>query len=350
MNQAVIKREVNKKSAEPAFDIPNLATALDPTRMQKPLATIAGYIDGQAHDVKVTRCELVRHKPKRRCMVRYDLLVSNSGFLQRYSLLGKIRARSYDHKTYQLTRRLWQSEFGPHGLDAIRVPQPVGAIPELHMWLQRVVGAQTVTEQLECADAAELCRIAAATVAKLHKSGPLAGKVHSTGNEIAILKKNLEFAKASIPRLAGRIERIEQACGNLAARLKPLNQTTIHRDFYPDQILVRDRAAWLLDLDLCSFGDPAIDIGNFLAHLQEASLRRYGHLHGYAHLENAFLSGYESATGSRLSASIPNYVTLTLARHIGISQKFAARRMTTERLIQACERRLSIASADLGAL
>ncbi len=43
--------------------------------------------------------------------------------------------------------------------------------------------------------------------------------------------------------------------------------TVVHRDFYGRQFLLHDRDGTLVDLDTLAQGDPAIDVGNFLAHL-----------------------------------------------------------------------------------
>ena len=95
--------------------------------------------------------------------------------------------------------------------------------------------------------------------------------------------------------------------------------SAVHRDFYPAQILVRGESGWLLDLDLYSMGDPALDLGNFVAHLQERSQRMHGHCHGYAHLERSFLEGYAAASGRPLSLSIAAWVTVSLSRAWSLS-------------------------------
>ena len=41
----------------------------------------------------------------------------------------------------------------------------------------------------------------------------------------------------------------------------------VHRDFYHDQVIADGDVCRLVDLDLVAVGDPALDIGNFLAHL-----------------------------------------------------------------------------------
>ncbi|HEY9888233.1 MAG TPA: hypothetical protein V6D02_07510, partial [Candidatus Obscuribacterales bacterium] len=123
------------------------------------------------------------------------------------------------------------------------------------------------------------------------------------------------------------------------------------RDFYPDQLLVDNDRLWLVDLDLCCQGHPALDIGNFIAHMTEQSLRHTGQPTAMAKqeaaLRTAFMQGWSSAAAghppldaSQLSLAIEHYTCLSLVRHIHISDRMASRRCYTERILSLCETRL----------
>lgn len=284
---------------------------------------------------------VVRHKPGRRCIVRYDL-DANGGdsSVVRHTLLGKIRARGLDRRTYKLTRHLWRNGFGADSTDGVQVPEPVGAIPELKMWLQRYIHAATLGDQLDSPDAEIFCNRTGAALHKLHATGPRPRRQHGMVDEIRILNNALSEVKRDLPCLAPRIRQIQLSCERLAGTIDDYIPTPIHRDFYSNQILINKRGVWLLDLDLYTLGDPAVDTGNFVAHLQETSLRRFGHCHGYANLERAFLRGYRDKSGQELSFSVQTYVTLALARHIAISRRIPSRRKYTQAVINVCERRL----------
>jgi thiamine kinase-like enzyme len=81
-----------------------------------------------------------------------------------------------------------------------------------------------------------------------------------------------------------------------------LPTSLIHRDFYPDQILVDRDRLWLVDLDLCCQGDPALDIGNFIAHITEQSLRQTGDpsaMEQEAALREAFIQAWRNHADRR---------------------------------------------------
>lgn len=346
MREAHLKRGESKFRAGNDPVMPGLDRALDCRHMQRKLAALAEMHAGINCLVRLLSSKLIRHKPGRRCIVQYELDIGRGNVVQRQTLLGKMRARGFDRRTYELTRELWRGEFGPESTDAIRVPEPVGAIPELNMWLQRRIEVRTLAEQLDMPNAEKLCKVAAIALHKLHSTGPRVQRRHNAGDEIRILNTDLDDVKKGIACHAERIDYIQRACQQLAKSLDDFVPATLHRDFYPNQLLVDGRSGWLLDLDLYAEGDSAVDLGNFVAHLQEMSLRRFGHCYAYEHLERTFLEAYREASGRELNISIQAYVTLTLARHIAISRRIPSRYHTTETLIRTCEHRLNLASAN----
>jgi len=84
--------------------------------------------------------------------------------------------------------------------------------------------------------------------------------------------------------------------------------------------MVDETCIWLLDLDLFTEGDPAIDLGNFLAHLDELGLRRHGEIDALSRHGEAFLEGYGAVHALPDSGRIALLRSVSLARHINISR------------------------------
>jgi thiamine kinase-like enzyme len=133
-----------------------------------------------------------------------------------------------------------------------------------------------------------------------------------------------------------------------------LPTSLIHRDFYPDQVLVDRDRLWLVDLDLCCQGDPALDIGNFIAHITEQSLRETGDPIAMDTQASAFREAYLQAAAtaidrqrdeSSLHRAIELYTVLSLVRHIHISTRIRDRHHLTETLLTLCETHLRQLSA-----
>ncbi|WP_281839535.1 phosphotransferase [Cardiobacterium hominis] len=175
----------------------------------------------------------------------------------------------------------------------------------------------------------------------LHRTNITTERRWNIADELALLHDRLNKAAALRPLLAERITALLPALDALGATLADRPACGIHRDCYPDQILVADAGAHLtwLDLDLYCHGDPALDVGNFLAHMTEHALRHYGDAAALAAQENALQQHYQQETGTAPEA-IAAWTTLALARHIYLSTQFPERHHTTAPLLALCEQRL----------
>lgn len=289
-----------------------LRCATDLGAMQKLLATHLGG------DVQMQAADLIRHKPGRRALVRYKGVLTSSEGRTPFDLIGKIRIKGPDRRTPELHRVLY-------GLaDAPPVPACRAEIPHLSMWLQDHVPGRVLTDLLNADDTTPFHK-AGEALARLHETMPLPDRDWTLDDEKNVLISAL--AKAEIDRadLAARIDAVRDRLVSDLESLPEAPVCSIHRDFYPDQVVVGTDRVWLLDLDLCAIGDPAIDVGNFLAHLDEHALRKGGNPEGYGMHTAAFLRGYASHRILPPEMRVDTLRRFSLARHIGISLRFPDR-------------------------
>jgi len=321
--------------------LPFLARALDPVEARRQLEACLRTRSGAEGSLHLLALRVVRHKPRQRALVEYDVRVERGGAaIETFTLIGKAHARGLAERDFQLQTALWQSNFGPDSADGIRVPEPVGVIPDFHMWLQRKVPGEPATRLLAQADGAPLAARIADAAWKIHRLGVPVVRRHTIADELRILRERLGLLMSERPDLAARLKRVLAACDRLGASLPVPTRRTIHRDFYPDQVLVTDARLYLLDFDLYCEGDPALDIGNFLGHVTEQSLRATGDARALHDVEEMFEERYVELAGERGRSAVRAYATLTLARHIYLSTQFAKRRHLTETILELCERRL----------
>jgi aminoglycoside phosphotransferase (APT) family kinase protein len=160
-------------------------------------------------------------------------------------------------------------------------------------------------------------------------------------DEMRVLRERLDLLAAQAPGWATRLGRLYDACARLAATVPAGDERGIHRDFYPDQVLVDGERLVLLDLDLYCLGDPALDIGNFVAHVIEYSLRARGAADALAAVTTALTERFARLAGAATVPAIEAYTTLTLARHVQLSTRFPERRHLTAALLALCEARLA---------
>ena len=95
---------------------------------------------------------------------------------------------------------------------------------------------------------------------------------------------------------------------------------------------------WLVDLDLVCMGHPALDVGNFVAHLTEDAIRRFDDAEHWRAEEEQLVDLYLAAMPSVTRADVHAFTVISLARHIYLSWNIQGRRSWTEPVIDEVER------------
>jgi len=311
--------------------LPTLREALDPASAEACFGKLPRLAGAEVAAIRVTR-----HKTGRRCLVEYDVMLPGSGAM---TLIGKVRSRHSGGTAYRLQRAFWDHGFDASSGDGLSVPEPIGIVRPFRMWLQRKVGGRPASDLLESGGTRLASRIAD-LAHKVHRAGiPPEGR-HGVAEELAILERCLHDVARERPALAARVGGLFAGCSRLGGSLEGRPTAGIHRDFYGDQVLMDGDRLWLLDLDLYCEGDPALDLGNFAGHVIEQALRTRGD----AGASDAFVEalGARSASpqdaGAR--AAVSTWTTLTLARHVYLSTRFADRVPHVEAILALCETRL----------
>ena len=93
-------------------------------------------------------------------------------------------------------------------------------------------------------------------------------RVHGPSDEAAILTRWHDHLRWVCPDKARRIELLIESARHRLARL-PRQCAPIHRDLHDKQILIdADGGLGMIDFDTLALGDPALDLGNLIAHAQ----------------------------------------------------------------------------------
>lgn len=327
--------------------MPSLTPALDPVdagrRLKRHLARLAGE-HGLA---RLQTIRVTRHKPGRRCLVEYDVEVERPGAPPEIiTLIGKVRAGRYGKSGYQLLDLFWSAGFGPDSDDGIHVAEPIGVVGKFRMWLQRKVPGRVATDLLAARGGVALARRIAEAANKVHQADVPTQRRHTMADELRILHECLLMVAQAERRWAGRIERLLEACDRIGAATSEPVPRGIHRDFYSDQVIVNGSEICIIDFDLYCHGDPALDIGNFLGHITEQSLRTRGDPDALADLERAMEERFVELSGEAVRAAVRAYAALTLARHIYISMRLPERRPFAGSLLELCEERLGVVACN----
>ncbi len=321
--------------------LPTVAAALDPEVLKPQFKRGLPRLSGPDGLVAVKSARVVRHKAGKRAVIEYDVRVEHAGQARSKAILiGKIRSRRFGNEACRLQEQIWNAGFASDSADGFSVPEPIGVLPDLRIWLQRKVRGVVAHQALAAPGGEAVARRIAGGIHKLHRAGVPTERQHLIADELRILDECLARVAAGRPDWAGRLRVLLAGCHRLASSLPAPRLCGIHRDFYPAQVIVEPGRLHLIDFDLYCQGDPALDAGNFLAHLMEESLRERGELTALAPVEQAFLERFLELSGPALAPSVEGYVTLTLVRHVYLSTLFPDRRAFTSAFLELCESRL----------
>lgn len=317
--------------------LPHLTEALIPARVAEALAVSKHFAGRRAH---VVTAALSRHKPGRRAVIEYTLEMDGADRgRQQVHAIGKMRASRPPRSAYRLLKALWSRGFDAASADGISVPEPLGTVPALGLWLQRRVPGQLATALLTTPAAAPLARRVADAAHKLHHAAVEPDRAHGPADEIAILARVLADVAGARPDWSTRLARVLALSRRLAAELTD-DTTPIHRDFYADQIVVDGPRLYLLDFDLYCRGSAALDLGNFAGHLVEQSLRTPAAAPALTDALAALESRYVAHAGEAARRPLRIYTALTLARHIYLAGVVPGRAATAAAVLDATVTRL----------
>ena len=343
-------------TAAPATDGAPASWPQTDSAIMQPLLLDALHLP--ASDWQLEPVRVLRHKAGRRALLDYTLIGRDLAETTRIELLGKLRFKGADQRGFAVQKALYE-----HGFDLpwVAVPEALAILPEQRLWLQRRVPGTMASHLIRPGSDPGLSFRIGQALAALHRAGGQLQEAARNGqspgatsppidptrrwtleDELDMLHGRLEKATEARPAWAERIRALIPATRRLARRLPTTAPTGIHRDCYADQILVDGGRLTWLDLDLFCLGDPALDVGNFVAHLMEDALRHHGSLHALQAHQQAFTDGFRQDAPHVDMTAIEGWTLLSLARHIQLSTQFDDRHTTTLPLLEYCEHQLGI--------
>ncbi|HAO0394840.1 TPA: phosphotransferase [Escherichia coli] len=297
-------------------------------------------------DTQLISSRLLRQKPGRRALIEYRL--ERGGNSPPLLIVGKYREKGVDKFSFCCQQALWSDGF--HQQNRIRVPEPLMLLPEKRMWLQRHVDGLLLTDVLLSDVFSRHGQISTGTavgyaLSVLQQHGGLArvvnGRWWTLTDELSVLEQGLTIAAEENAALHGRINALMKGLREVAVVLSGTRKSSLHRDFYPDQIISNrnDRhCLTLLDFDLCCTGPSALDAGNWLAHVCELGIRHRGDYRIFHAHESAFVESWLSHMSGVTAKETEGFRLLSLARHIFLSTRIPGRKHTTPLLLAYCEK------------
>lgn len=282
------------------------------------------------HEVSV-----IRHKPGRRAVLSFHLTRSD-GVAEHW--IGKVRSRGTDERPVILAQALRRAGLTGEGAASVGVPRPMGVVDAHHVSLfERVDGTPATTLLLTDGDPHVIARQMATAMTTLHHASVSARRRRTVADELETLRVRIAAWQGADQTVAPSLSLMAQRCAALAEPLRHrAPRTLLHRDLYPDQLLLDGTRTWIVDLDLAADGDPALDAGNMVAHLLELAHRTPARRHALVHAARAFATAALHTPRSLLSAdAVARYTVLSLARLAEIARHHDERRRFAPSLLRS---------------
>jgi len=217
--------------------------------------------------------EVLSYRLARRCVLRYTAAVSDGDVDK---IIVKIARRRRIAATINALEHLRHGGFALGAADALTVPGTLAVDPGHRFLVMEHVPGQAIHDLVGLAEFEDACAGAANTLAKLQRSVSTTGlPPYTVRDEISGLQQWAQLVGDPYPHLR---RTIEDHIDELEIRMPSDRQVVcLHRDFYDKQVIYSPRRISLIDCDGLAAGDPALDYGNFLAHLVLRTLQHAEH-------------------------------------------------------------------------
>jgi hypothetical protein len=301
-------------------------------RLLRPI--LLEHVD-RGSEIQRIKPEVLGHRLGKRCIVRFRFQALGEGAdaASRRSVIAKLyKVRTTKgSQVFADMRRLRVRGFGNES--DLAIPRPIAFLPEDNVLLMEDVPGKLLADRPP-RELREGVAAAGRIIAKLHTSTVHTPRRHSADDEIALLEPWVALVSRVHPDLEGLAAAALAAVRPALAACADAQRTPSHRDFYDKQVLLADGGATLIDFDTFCMADPALDVGNFLAHLDLARLQETMAEDG---LEGGFLDGYRRTAGTLSGdARIAAYRAASLLR-LACLYAFSTRwRTLADPLFEAC--------------
>ena len=272
--------------------LPSLAEALDRQAMKRRLKPVVQNLLGPEPVVLTgVRPRLISHAPGARATIRYRLWVADAWGtpVREISVIGKLNAHRELARTMADNHALWEC-----AADRFQQARPLGTIQSLGLSLQTMIEGERLNEHATSDRFPGFLRDVGHALAAFHRAPLPLERMRDPQREIASLSNRGRLLSA-VTREPARVDRL---AGGLAEAVSAHCRVTgpVHGDFHHANVMVNDSGIALIDFDEMGLGDPALDVGRFLASLSVPSLRFFGDLRLLGLGRDHFLAGYLAET------------------------------------------------------
>ena len=240
----------------------------------------------------------LNYKPERRFVARLTCVDNEIALVKFYSRDDYGKARTISRKLGRNREGFYPETIGrskKHGVIA-------------YNWLPGTTLEQLNKEgRLLTSDLAS----AANSLAKFHTSKRTGLSALRPGEQFDRINSLAELAGFMLPHLQKRSMHIAQQLIEWLAEQDPVQQP-VHADFYDKQVIVSEGSVKLIDLDAARLGNPLLDLGSYIAHLEKQVGGHDMTTSDAAMQKETLVSAYELSAGGICTEQLDKYTALGL--------------------------------------
>jgi hypothetical protein len=251
--------------------LPGLAFLHDDRRVLDAIGAQAARLGWPGAPSRPTRVR-VKHVAGKRCGVLYRFdLRSARGRTRAASLYAKAYRRPDGERAFRLMGRLWDCAARRRG--DFLLPRPHAYDPENGIvWQEAIPGLPLAKADRDGSALAAAASEIGARLAGLHGAGLRLSETMGFATQVAWLRRARRALDELYPEqsrwCAPVVDRLLAASRHLERG--PL--AVIHGSFKPSHVLAADGGVVLIDFDGVCLGDPAIDLGRFIAQVHKMAI------------------------------------------------------------------------------
>jgi hypothetical protein len=266
----------------PALDI------LTRTENESPISEKLGRLLRQ--EAKITGFEILGYRLEKRSVIRYEVRKQDRS-PDSMNIVVKAYRRSGFSRSLKVIKALEDKGFNGDSAEGFAIPGLLGSDSELGAIYMENAPGISLHSLFEKDIFIKACSAAGGILCRLHKLDADDLNNHTKLDELGNLRKLLELIYSMYPEFKEFFDQEYKKLAESAGDDFPDN-VFAHRDFFDKQVLFSENRTTLLDCDNAASADPALDAGNFIAHL---SLRKLQHPDCARNLQggiDAFIKSY----------------------------------------------------------
>lgn len=278
--------------------MPRLDVAPDSATMTSHLRPRLSSMSDPSNGLSVIDSQVLDSKPGKRALIRFELKAPAGR--RKIEVFGKTYSdREQLARIDQVMNALWHDVFS--GDIRCGVPQPLGVVPELSMFLYLPAEGAFLDEVQTDSEAIHAMNLTARWLGALHRYPLRIAKRFDLANELVNLGVWASLVGRTYPALASMAHSLLFHLQHEAEMLPFETETPIHKDFHYRHVLV-GRGVKVIDFDEVRLGDRNFDLAHFSANLHLLAYRQHGAPDRLQKLESHFLRSYARSIGQSRSS------------------------------------------------